>query len=206
MKRIRILILLPFFSAGLCGQTFTLDQFQISAAYSVPYAPEQFYDYWNDGFGVQAAAVFSTVNSMQGLISADVNRFAFDENRFYRKLGLTANVPAVDGGATTIASVSGLLRYGVPGYETVLPFVSAGLGIQYAHKGEITISYPFAPVTDAASGSIGIILPVGASVEFSYKERFDVVVSLQHTLNIIKKDESNSDFSQLRIGIILPYN
>jgi hypothetical protein len=191
--------------SGLWAQTFSLDQFHVSGGYSVPYAPEQFYDYWKDGFGVQAAAVYTTGNAVQGMISAEVNRFAFDENRFFRKLGLTEDVPSVEGGAVTLASLSALLRYHIPGYEVVRPFISGGLGLQYAHTGEVAITYPFAPVTDAAQGSIGVILPVGASVEFSYKGKFDMIVGLHHTINIAKQSDSNSDFSQLRIGIILPY-
>lgn len=184
------------------AQIFSPDQVQITAGISLPTFPNEFYDYWMNGYGISGEFVFKTERQFDGTLSISYDRFAFDKVNFFKKLWLEENQPSFSGAVSSIATIGANVRYLIPGYKTVRPFVSAGIVLLYSYVSESTIGYEYSPVIQGTKSSSDLSIPIGASLEYSFKENIDIVVAAKHYYGMLGKKNDNTNFTTVRVGIV----
>lgn len=168
----------------------------------LPTYPQQFYDYWKNGYGITVRAAYGKETSIEKALTLDFGYFPFDKVRFNKKLGIDMEQADIDGGATSMFSLSGDLRYLIPGYENVLPYAFIGAGVMYSRVSEVTVNYVFAPAVQESRGMFAGFIPVGAYLEYPYSDVLILFLEAKHTYKIVGSKESHSNITVFCLGVV----
>ena len=174
----------------------------LSAGLTFPVSPDQFYDYWKLGFQVMGGAELPGQSRYIQFITAEVNYFAFDQQRFLKRTGIENSNTPISGAGTYIFGLAYLIRYPFIEYQTYRPTFFAGLGVTDILRSTATIDYLNDPITQGSYNSIVATVPFGISIRVF--ENGDNAVELNFTYSIAfpKKDDVNSNFTCLKIDYI----
>ena len=184
------------------AQAGDVNRWHLAAGLTFPASPDQFYDYWKQGFQISGGAEFSSQTRFIQFITAEVNYFAFDEQRFLKRIGIENSNTPISGAGTYIFGLTYLIRYPFIEYQSYRPTFFAGLGVTDILRSTATIDYLNDPITQGSYNSIVATVPFGISIRVL--ENGDNAVELNFTYSIAfpKKDDINSNFTCLKIDYI----
>jgi hypothetical protein len=176
-----------------------ITRWHISAGVVVPTAPEQFYDYWKGGFQVMGGFELTGRPEFFQMVTAEANYIVFDQQRFFKRLGIENTNSSVSGAATYIFSVSYLFKYSFVEYKSFRPSFFAGIGCSDIFRSSAHIQYSSFPVTQAGKNSIVASVPLGASIVVFQRENNIVELNFTYTIGLSKSQIVNSNYACLKL-------
>lgn len=198
----KLLLFASFFLTVGYAQLTSPDQFMINAGMSIPAAPEQFSDFWNDGFHIGVNSLYTARYPYVGKLSLEYNRFSFDESQLNKKLDMTSGTATVSGAGSTIVRFSTGMNYYFQADPMFEPFVSAGLSLSYLSISEATVTYPYSVKTQGSSYKIYIGGSFSGGVSHSLSKDLDLVLSIDRVMGFKKDKSINTDYFTITIGAL----
>lgn len=198
----RIFIFLIWFSGIVSAQSVTGPRLKVEAGLSVPQSPDQFYDYWSNGLHVSVTSLFRTVQEYTWFVSMEYNRFAFNDERFLKRMNMSGSGTTVTGAVTTNSQLTGGLYYFFLPYEQVMPFVLGGASVAFFHMSESTVQYPYQQQSQGSEFKFYLALQYGTGVSYPLTGTTDVVVTMKRTFGLKRDKTVNTDFTTFQTGVI----
>lgn len=203
----RRIFLLSSFVIVLCqfasAQEGFIDRWHVGGGLAFPSAPDQFYDYWKQGYQLFGAVELSGESKFVQVISFELSYFPFDAGRFLKRSGVDPASTTVSGSKGIIVSAAYLIKYTFTDYPEFQPAFFAGLGGASSFRTSATIEYVRYKGTQESTNSVIPVIPFGATVKLYEGESNIVEVSLSHTLGLSKKQTTNSNYTSLRLDLSL---
>jgi hypothetical protein len=183
-------------------QTFAqvghVERWHLGAGVTFAASPDEFYDYWKQGFQVVGGAEFSSQTRYFQFITAEIDYFAFDKQRFLQRIGLeNSNIP-ISGAGTYIFALSYLIRYPFIEYQSYRPTFFAGVGCEDIFRSTANIEYPNFPVTQESYNSIVATVPLGGSIMVFQSGDKAIELNFTYTFGFPKHQKINSNFTCLK--------
>jgi hypothetical protein len=144
-------------------------------------------------------AEFSSQTRFLQLITAEVNYFPFDQERFLKRLGIDNGRTTISGSAAYFLSLTYLIKYPFTEYSSFQPAFFAGLGCASSIRSSATIEYPNYPVSQETKSSVVAIVPFGVSIRVYERQRHVVEVNFTYTIGLSKSQTVNSNYSCLKL-------
>jgi len=184
------------------AQLDSVQRWHVSAGITLPSSPDQFYDYWKQGFQIMGGVELPGQSRYIQYITAEVNYFAFDQQRFLQRIGLAnSNIPT-SGAATFSFAFAYLVRYTFIEYQTFRPTFFAGIGCEDIYRSSATIDYPNYTVSQEGQNSITATIPFGAAIMLFERKDKAIEVNFTYSLGFPKKENINSSFSCFKIDYL----
>jgi hypothetical protein len=181
------------------AQVGEVNRWHLAAGLTFPASPDQFYDYWKQGFQIAGGAEFSGQTRFIQLLTAEIDYFAFDQDRFLTRIGLGHTNTPVSGAGTYVFSLAYLIRYPFIEYTSFRPTFFAGVGCANIYRSSATVDYLNYPVNQGSYNAFIATIPIGASIEVFESGDKAVEVNFTYSFGIPKNDRVNSNFSCLKI-------
>jgi len=181
------------------AQAGDVNRWHLAAGLTFPASPDQFYDYWKQGFQISGGAEFSSQTRFIQFITAEADYFAFDQDRFLARIGLEHTNTPVSGAGTYVFGLAYLIRYPFVEYASFRPTFFAGVGCADVYRSSATVDYPNDLVNQDGYNGFNATIPIGASIEVFESGDKAVEVNFTYTFGIPKSDRVNSNFSCLKI-------
>jgi hypothetical protein len=194
-----ILILISLTFQQSPAQLGDVQRWHLSAGLTFPSSPDQFYDYWKQGFQIMGGAELPGQSRYIQYITAEVNYFAFDQQRFLQRIGLENTNTPMSGAGTYSFAFAYLIRYPFIEYQTFRPTIFAGVGFSDIYRSSATIGYPNYTVSQDSYNSVVATIPIGASIMVFESGDKGIEVNFTYSFGIPKNDKVNSNFSCFKV-------
>jgi hypothetical protein len=181
------------------AQMGEVERWHLGGGVVFPTAPDQFYDYWKQGYQVIGGAEFSSSTRFIQIITAEFNYFPFDQERFLKRLGISNGSITINGSTTLMFSFEYLFKYPFIEYRSYQPSVFAGLGCLDILRTSTSVEYPYYPVSQESKNSIVAIIPFGASIKVFQREGKEIEVTFTYTIGLSKNQNINSNYTSLKL-------
>ena len=197
-----LIVFISILSRCSFAQSSEAVRWHVAAGVAFPAGPDQFYYYWKQGFQVMGGAEFPTQMRFIQFISAELNYFAFDQQRFLKRIGIENSNTSISGAATYVLSLEYLIRYPFTEYQSFRPTFFVGLGCSDIFRSSATIEYPNYSVTQGSNNSIVATVPFGASVIVHESGNKTVEVTFTYIIGLSQKQNINSNFTSAKIDYL----
>lgn len=184
MRFLRHLVLgLIFCSTVTVAQEWSPLSFTAAGGVSLPTKPQAFADYWALGFNGSVGASYTVARAWTLMTSIDYNRFAFDEEQFLKALGYEDAGLHTEGGAASILTLTGGIKYALMTREnSESPYLIGTVGFFRVSTSEITVSDDQSSVTFPGNSEnafallfgAGVDIPSGSNINFFLEGRFGI--------------------------------
>ena len=199
MKRFLMIFLFVVACALTSSGQTAAGRWYIGGGLSFPLAPDQFYDYWKQGYQVTAGMEFPGSSEFTQMILLDANYFPFDQTRFFKRAGITNSSTTVKGATTLLFTLAYCFRYTFLDYSSFQPSFFAGVGCSGSMVSSSTIEYPNAQATAGSRNSFMVAVPLGGSVRVYEENGAGVDLNFTYTLSLLRKETSNGNYSSLKV-------
>lgn len=200
MKRNALIVLLMVvgFHYGISND-FGVERWHLAGGLVFPAAPDQFYDYWKQGYQIVGGVEFSSQSRFVQVISAEVDYFPFDQSRFLKRLGITTGQTNIRGSNAINLSLSYLIKYPFTEYEHFQPAIFAGIGCLSCLRTSASLQYTDYSVLQGSSNSVVASIPFGLSVRLLEGAASALDVNFAYTYGLTKRQTINSNYTSVRL-------
>ncbi|MEX1274282.1 MAG: hypothetical protein WEE20_00015 [Bacteroidota bacterium] len=189
-------------STATVAQEWSPLSFTVAGGASLPTKPQAFADYWSLGFNGGAAVGYSVARAWTLVGSVDYNYFGFDEEQFLKALGYEDAGLHTSGGAASILTLSGGIKYAlITREDSESPYLIGTVGFFRVTSSDITVSDDQSSVTFPGDSEnafallfgAGVDIPSGSNINFFFEGKFGIGFT---------KNESTT-FVSVKVGVRL---
>lgn len=201
MKRVLYISIIAVMVFCKLDAQFSIPQkIYLQGGFSFPYAPQQFFDYWKDGYGVEVSGIYDYEKPFDYTFSIGYSFFQIDRGRILKKLKLGDESIAIQGAESHIINMYWMGRYLVPGYETIMIYGLLGGGFSYSMTASSSVDYVYHSVKKDASSHGTLIFPIGFSIEKEIKGN-NWIFEFKQFISPTKAQTINTDYTAVRVGL-----
>lgn len=198
----QVLFILILCSASTVAQEWSPLSFTAAGGVSLPTKPQAFADYWSLGFNGGAGIGYSVGRAWTLTAGLEYNRFAFDEEQFLRALGYEDAGLHTEGGAASILTLTGGIKYAlIPRNDTESPYLIGMLGYFRVSSSEITVSDDQSSVTFPGNSENALVLLFGAGIDIPSSSNLNLF--LEGKIGIAFTKTETTTFVPFKVGVRL---
>jgi opacity protein-like surface antigen len=207
-KLITLLITVCIFLSNNYSQSNTERQkieVHLIGGISFPSQPAIFNDYWRFGYNIGGgfSQRFTPVFSAGLLLN--YSSFPFSDDKFLRDLGIEGSGVEVDGGSTTIITVTAFAKARfTDSYNKLAPYLQGGIGYLLLTSGEMNLSYGYQSETIESESETALSLLFGGGLEIPISLNKYFFIELNYCLGFTKEEQTV--YFPLKIGLVLSLN
>ncbi len=149
-------------------------EINVSLGLSIPSAPSEFSDIWDPGFNGGIGFEIPVVSVFRLTANAEYNNFSLDKNALLRKAGASGSGIELSGGSATIYTISGNAKLLLSNStQSVVPYVSAGIGSFHLSFDDLKLSYSFLieTIESESQSELSALFTFGINIPFQGENR-----------------------------------
>lgn len=169
---------------------------------SFPSQPELFTDYWNFGYNVGGGFGYRFSSTFSTSLLLNYNNFSFNDNRFLRDLGIGGLGVEVDGGSTSILTITGSAKARIFSEPNSLSaFLTGGFGYFRLSASDVKLSYGNQSETISSESESAISLQFGGGIEVPIGINKFFFIEIDYGLGLT--DEEVTGYIPVKLGFII---